>query len=236
MIDNEVVLKTAKDSGIKYKKRISELQKALAVTARHLKTSNRSLIVVFEGLDASGKSGCIRRLTRSLDTKQYRVIPISKPTEEEYRYHYLKRFWDRLPPYGNIAFFDRSWYGRVLVERVEELSSTNAWTRAWREINDFERLLTDDGSIIIKLWFDVSDGEQLKRFKARMTDPEKAHKITEEDWRNRSKREEYLAARDDMLRYTDTEYAPWIVIPSDDKKEARCRAAEEIISRADLFV
>lgn len=217
-----------------YKKRLGELQSMLSSVASRLKESNRSMILVFEGLDASGKSGCIRRLVRELDMKQYKVIPVSKPTEEEYKYHYLRRFWCSLPEYGNIAIFDRSWYGRVLVERIEGFATGEEWSRAYGEINEFERALTDDGAILLKLWFEVSADEQLKRFKARLNDPGKQHKITEEDWRNRSKRELYELARDDMLKYTDKPNAPWKTIPADSKKFARIAAAEEIISFADL--
>ena len=207
----------------------------MSTVASRLAESKRSMIVVFEGLDASGKSGCIRRLTEELDVKQFRIIPVSKPTEEEYAYHYLRRFWLSLPPSGGIAFFDRSWYGRVLVERIEGFASYTEWARAYREINAFEKMLTDDGTILLKLWFEVSAEEQLKRFKKRLETPEKEYKITDEDWRNRSKREFYDAARDDMFRLTDTPYAPWRVIPADSKKDARIKAAEEIISWADFL-
>ena len=230
----EEIIKT-KTEEKEYKKRMAELQRMMSSVASGLAESRRSMIVVFEGLDASGKSGCIRRLTRELDIKQFSIVPISKPTEEEYSYHYLRRFWLALPPYGGIAFFDRSWYGRVLVERIEGFASADEWRRAYREINAFERMLTDDGTVLLKLWFEVSAQEQLKRFKKRLETPEKEHKITDEDWRNRAKREYYDAARDDMLRLTDTPYAPWRVIPADSKKNARIRAAEEIISWADFL-
>lgn len=229
-----------KDSGkekikkSEYKKRMTELQGMMAAVASRLKEGGRSMIIVAEGLDASGKSGCIRRLTRELDAKQFKVVPISKPTDEEYKYHYLRRFWLALPEYGNIVFFDRSWYGRVLVERIEGFATHEEWARAYREINAFEKMLTDDGAILLKLWFEVSAQEQLKRFKARMNTPGKEHKITEEDWRNRAKREHYDTAKDDMIRLTNTAYAPWCVIPADQKKAARIRAAEEIITWADI--
>lgn len=221
--------KTAETTEISYKKRIRELQRMLEEAAEKLKTGKRSLIVVFEGLDASGKSGCIRRLTRELDTKQYRIIPTAKPNAEEYKYHYLRRFWKNLPKYGDIAIFDRSWYGRVLVERIEGFATEEEWRRAYHEICDFEKQLTDDGAIIVKFWLEVSAEEQLKRFKARLKDPEKSHKITEEDWRNRSKRTEYDNCRDDMFKMTSTLYAPWHIIPSDDKKYTRIRVAELIL-------
>lgn len=218
-----------------YKTKMKELQAELARSAEILTRTGTPLVVVFEGLDASGKSGCIRRLTRELDTKQYRVIPISAPTDEEKRYHYLHRFWKNLPPTGNIAIFDRSWYGRVLVERVEGFCTEEEWERAYREINEFERQLTDGGTLILKFWLEVSEEEQLMRFKKRMETPEKAHKITDEDWRNRAKREDYNVARDDMLRHTDTEKAHWSVIPADEKKLARLSVAEEIIYYINLL-
>lgn len=218
-----------------YKMKMKELQKELEECAEILKRTGTPMIVVFEGLDASGKSGCIRRLTRELDTKQYKVVPISAPTDEEKQYHYLHRFWKNLPPRGNIVFFDRSWYGRVLVERVEGFCTEKEWRRAYSEINEFERQLRDDGALILKFWLEVSEEEQLMRFKKRMENPEKAHKITEEDWRNRAKRKEYDEARDEMLRLTDTEYAKWRVIPADEKKLARLSVAEEIIYYINLL-
>lgn len=219
---------------IGYKKRMRELQNMLADTADQLKECGRGMILVFEGVDASGKSGCIRRLTKELDMKQYAVQPIGKPSAEEYGHHYLRRFWTKLPTYGTIAFFDRSWYGRVLVERIEGFCTEEEWRRAYREISEFEKQLTDDGYILLKLWFEVSAEEQLKRFQARMNDPAKAHKITDEDWRNRSKRGEYDRARDDMLRLTNGISAPWVVIDGDCKKSARIRAAEEILAHAEI--
>lgn len=220
----------------KYKKRRRELQEMMAECADLLHDTGRSLVIVFEGLDASGKSGCIKRLTRELDMKQYRVHPVSKPSEEEYAHHYLWRFWRNLPSYGNIAVFDRSWYGRVLVERIEGLCRPDEWIRAYREINAFEKQLCDDGTILVKLWLDVSEEEQLKRFRARMEDPAKEHKLTDEDWRNRAKRADYDRARDDMLRLTNTGYAPWYVIPSDDKKSARIEVMESVMTWVDLLI
>ncbi len=217
-----------------YKKRMRELQNMLADTAAALKEEKRGMILVFEGLDASGKTGCIRRLTKELDMKQYTVHPISKPSAEEYRRHYFHRFWTKLPAYGNIAIFDRSWYGRVLVERVENFCTEDEWRRAYREINDFEKQLTDDGYILLKLWFEVSPEEQLRRFQARLNNPAKVHKITDEDWRNRAKRAEYDLARDDMLRLTDRINAPWTVIEGDCKESARIQTAEEILCHAEI--
>lgn len=213
-----------------YKERMEQLQKELEKRAEQLRQEKRPLIVVFEGQDAAGKSGCIRRLTRKLDNRQYRVVSVAKPTEEESRYHYLHRFWRALPPRGDIVFFDRSWYGRVLVERVEGFCSQEEWRRAYDEINAFEKMLWDDGAILVKFWLDVSEEEQLRRFRDRMETPEKRHKLTDEDWRNRSRRPAYEEAKEDMLRRTSPQYAPWTVIPADSKKRARIAAAETILS------
>ncbi len=213
------------------KKYSSLLGEALA----RLGEEKKSLILVFEGLDASGKSGCIRRLVRELDYKNCNVVPVSKPTSEEYQYHYLRRFWKALPKYGCCAVFDRSWYGRVLVERVEGFCSAEEWRRAYREINEFEKILFDDGAVIIKFWFDVSPDVQLARFKERMENPKKQHKITDEDWRNRSSRKKYDEAMADMLEKTKTPYAPWYVIDGDDKKKARIETAQEILEWIDLM-
>lgn len=214
---------------IPYKDKMVIMQKMLEEQAEKLAKSKRALITVFEGHDASGKSGCIRRLTRRLDAKQYSVVPISKPSEEEAKYHYLKRFWTTLPQRGKIVFYDRSWYGRVLVERIEGFCTECEWKRAYREINEFERMLRDDGSIIVKIWLDVSEEEQLRRFHARLEDPAKSHKITDEDWRNRSKRPEYDLARDEMMELTSTAAAPWNLIEADDKKYARLTSAGIIL-------
>ena len=219
-----------KEKTIGYKKEMRALQGEISLAAQKLKESDRYLIVVAEGLDASGKSGALRRITKELDAKQYKIVPISAPRGDDIAHHYLWRFWKNLPARGNIVFFDRSWYGRVLVEKIEGFCTEEEWRRAYSEINTFEKLLFDDGAVIVKLWFEVSDEEQLKRFKKRTETPEKAHKITEEDWRNRAKRSEYDAARDDMLRLTNTSYAPWNVIEADRKKPARLEAARLIIS------
>jgi len=215
------------------KARLGELQDMLREAADGLAEAGRSLIVVLEGHDAAGKSGCARRMVKKLDEDRYRIIPISRPTEEEYRYHYLKRFWDTLPPYGNVAVYDRSWYGRVLVERVEGFASEEEWRRAYGEINAFEEMLTADGAVLVKLWLSVSEEEQLRRFAARMCDPKKVHKLTDEDWRNRARREQYDGAAADMFRLTDTKTAPWTVIDGDCKQEARIRALEVVLSAAE---
>lgn len=212
-------------------KSMKELSALFSAEVQKLKAEKKSLIIVLEGLDASGKSGFARRLVQKCDMKTCRIIPVSKPSAEEYKYHYLHRFWLKLPEYGSCAIFDRSWYGRVLVERIEGFADEAEWRRAYGEINAFEKMLSDDGAVIVKLWFDVSPEEQLRRFKSRMEKPEKRHKITDEDWRNRSARDKYDEAMADMLNLTDSEYAPWCVIPSDDKKSARKRAACVVLSR-----
>ncbi len=231
MVTDAIKEKEEKEKTHRMQTYSSLLGEALA----RLGEEKKSLILVFEGLDASGKSGCIKRLVRELDYKSYNVVPVSKPTAEEYQYHYLRRFWKNLPKYGNCTVFDRSWYGRVLVERVEGFCTEAEWRRAYREINEFEKLLFDDGGVIIKFWFDVSPEVQLKRFKERMENPKKQHKITDEDWRNRSARAKYDEAMADMLRLTGTCYAPWYVIDGDDKKKARAEAAERILEWIDLM-
>jgi polyphosphate kinase 2 (PPK2 family) len=190
------------------------------------------LVVVFEGWDASGKGGAIRRLVAPLDPRHVRVAQFAAPTAAERRHHFLSRFWPALPGWGGMTVFDRSWYGRVLVERVEELASSEQWLRAYDEIDSFERTLSDEGAIVVKLWLHVSAAEQLKRFEARAADPLKAWKLTDEDWRNREKRPAYLEAVEDMLARTDQPHAPWRIVSAESKRYARVRAmrivAEEI--------
>jgi AMP-polyphosphate phosphotransferase len=192
------------------------------------------LIVVFEGWDASGKGGAIKRLVAPLDPRHVRVSQFAAPTPDEKRHHFLGRFWPALPGWGGMTVFDRSWYGRVLVERVEGFASEEQWGRAYQEINDFERTLADEGAIIVKFWMHVSPEEQLKRFEARAGDPLKLWKLTDEDWRNREKRPPYEAAVEEMLERTDCENAPWRVIPAESKRFARVeviRVVNEEIER-----
>lgn len=179
------------------------------------------LILVFEGFDAAGKGGAIRKITEPLDPRGYRVHPIGPPGEKEQGRHYLYRFWKRIPRKSMIAIFDRSWYGRVLVERVEKLTPKERWKMAYSEINQFEKVLTDDGVIIIKFFLKITKGEQLKRFEARLKDPYKRWKITKEDIKNRSKWDKYVEAAEDMILETSTEHCPWHVIATDNKDEAR---------------
>ena len=179
------------------------------------------LVAVFEGWDASGKGGAIKRLTNPLDPRHVRVAQFAAPTPDEKRHHFLGRFWPALPGWGGMTIFDRSWYGRVLVERVEEFASEEEWKRAYGEINDLERTLADEGAIIVKFWLHVSSEEQLKRFEARESDPLKEWKLTAEDWRNREKRPQYEAAVEEMLERTDQPHAPWRVVAGDSKRFAR---------------
>src|SRR3954447_8840865 len=192
------------------------------------------LIVVFEGWDASGKGGAIKRLVAPLDPRHVRVAQFAAPTPDEKRHHFLGRFWPALPGWGGMTVFDRSWYGRVLVERVEGFASEEQWSRAYREIEDFERTLADEGATIVKLWMHVSPEEQLKRFEARAGDPLKSWKLTDEDWRNREKRPQYEAAVEEMLERTDLESARWRVIAAESKRFARVeviRVVNEEIER-----
>jgi polyphosphate:AMP phosphotransferase len=183
--------------------------------------ADRSVVFAFEGWDAAGKGGAIRRLTSAIDPRDYRVIPVAKPTAEEKHAHFLWRFWRDIPRDGRMAVFDRSWYGRVLVERLEGFCREDEWQRAYAEINDFERQLTDHGAIVLKYWLHISHAEQLRRFREREATPHKRHKMNAEDWRNRRKRGAYEMAVGDMLALTDRENAPWHLVPADNKRFAR---------------
>ena len=184
--------------------------------------------VVFEGWDASGKGGAIKRLVAMLDPRHVRVASFAAPTYDEKRHHWLWRFWPALPGWGGMAVLDRSWYGRVLVERVEHFATTEQWSRAYEEINDFERALALEGTILIKFWLHISSAEQLRRFERRERDPLKTWKLTDEDWRNRKKRKAYKAAIEDMLEHTDTEWAPWHLVEADSKRYARVKVVETV--------
>ncbi len=197
-----------------------------------------STILVFEGADAAGKGGAIRRLVAALNAHQYKVIPIAAPTDEEKARHYMWRFWRHLPRAGRVTLFDRSWYGRVLVERVERFATEAEWKRAYAEINDFEEQLIDSGAVVIKFWIHITKNEQLKRFTARENTPYKRWKITDEDWRNREKWTEYEEAVDDMVQLTSTAIAPWTLVEGNDKRFARikvlktcCHFLEEALRR-----
>jgi AMP-polyphosphate phosphotransferase len=187
--------------------------------------------VAFEGWDASGKGGAIKRLVAPLDPRHVRVVQFAAPTHDEKRHHFLWRFWPSLPGWGGMAVFDRTWYGRVLVERVEGFASQEEWTRAYDEINGFERGLADEGMVLVKFWLHISSKEQLKRFKKREKDPLKSWKLTDEDWRNREKRDQYKQAIEDMVARTSVEpHAPWHLIPGDSKRYARVAVIEKVIS------
>jgi polyphosphate kinase 2 (PPK2 family) len=189
------------------------------------------VLVIFEGWDASGKGGAIKRLVAQMDPRHVRVRQFSAPDKVEKRHHFLWRFWPYLPGWGGMAVLDRSWYGRVLVERVEGFATREQWLRAYDEINSFERSLTDEGTILVKLWMQISDEEQLKRFERRERDPLKSWKLTEEDWRNRDNREAYEEAVEDMLARTDQPNAPWSPIEADSKRYARVRVIETVCER-----
>jgi AMP-polyphosphate phosphotransferase len=187
--------------------------------------------VIFEGWDASGKGGAIKRLVAQMDPRHVRVVQFSAPTHDEARHHFLWRFWPSLPGWGGMAVFDRSWYGRVLVERVEEIATREQWLRAYDEINGFERTLADEGMTLVKIWMHISDEEQLRRFDRRKKDPLKAWKLTDEDWRNRGRREDYVEAVEDMLARTDSPHAPWLVVEAESKRYARVKVVESVIER-----
>lgn len=214
-----------------YAERLHELEGRLNHLASRLERKRRSLILVFEGPDAAGKGGAIRRVIWALDAQQYRVIPVSAPSEEERAHHYLRRFWLHLPRRGRIAIYDRSWYGRVLVERVEGLATREEWSRAYREINEFERELVDDGIVLVKFWLHVTSEEQLRRFQAREREPWKQHKITAEDYRNRRHQNRYEVAANEMIERTSTDYAPFELVAADDKHAARLRVLETVCRR-----
>jgi polyphosphate kinase 2 (PPK2 family) len=188
------------------------------------------LCVLFEGWDAGGKGGAIKRLVAPLDARHVRVQQFAAPTPDEKRHHYLHRFVPALPGWGGMAVLDRTWYGRVLVERVEGFATDEQWRRAYREIAEFERMLGDEGMIIVKIFLQISDDEQLKRFERRRGDPLKAWKLTDEDWRNRAKRPAYEAALEEMFERTDTERAPWRIVPGDSKRYARVQVMREVIA------
>ena len=179
--------------------------------------------IVFEGWDASGKGGAIKRVVTPLDPRHVRVVSFAAPSYDEKRHHFLARFWKVLPGWGGMAVLDRSWYGRILVERVEGFATPEQWRRAYDEIKYFERTLTDEGMLIIKFWMHITHEEQLRRFQRRENDPLKHWKLTDEDWRNREKRPQYEAAVLEMLERTDTSFAPWTVVEADSKRYARVK-------------
>ena len=212
-----------------YRKELKKLQKRLGELHNLVYRKRIPVILCYEGWDAAGKGGNIRRLARPLDPRGFDVIPIASPEPHELNRQYLWRFWTQLPRSGHIAIFDRTWYGRVMVERLEGFCSEKDWQRAYNEINEFERQLTDWGAVVLKFWIHIDQDTQLARFTERQNTPEKQWKITDEDWRNREKWPQYEVAVDEMLQKTSTENAPWYIIESNDKKYARIKTLKIII-------
>jgi AMP-polyphosphate phosphotransferase len=214
-----------------YERRLAEMQKTLQrVQQAYLGTSHRAIIVL-EGWDTAGKGGVVRRLGWALDPRSFKVHAIAAPTRREKSLHYLQRFWERLPEHGQIIVFDRSWYGRVLVERVEAYATPTEWRRAYHEINDFERMLLEDDTRMVKIFLHITPEEQMHRFRARLTDPLKRWKLSYEDFRNHGRWKDYEAAIEDMVETTSTKRAPWHLVPANDKPFSRLAAFRIIADR-----
>jgi polyphosphate kinase 2 (PPK2 family) len=229
MLENvDLTLTLDKDT---YKRELIRNQIALAKLSFQVYLQQRPVIMVFEGWDAAGKGGVIKRITGKIDPRGFLVYPIAAPQGEDKTHHYLWRFWRRLPETGQIAIFDRSWYGRVMVERIEGFCVETEWKRAYREINQFERQLLDFGTILFKFWLHISKDEQLKRFESRAADKLRSWKLTEEDWRNREKWDLYREAVDEMLLKTSTIHAPWTVIEGNSKYYARVKTVRTIVDK-----
>lgn len=231
-LDQDKIRTTKKE----YKQELEKYQRRLLALQQVLFQEKIGLIAVFEGMDAAGKGGAIKRMSAELDPRGVLVHPISAPAPHEQRYHYLHRFWRKLPQHGQIAVFDRSWYGRVLVERIEGFASEPEWRRAFDEINFFEQLLTDDRYILLKFWVQISKEEQLRRFEERKNNPLKRWKITDEDWRNRKKWDAYIEAAEEMLSKTDSLLAPWHVIAGNDKKHARVAIIRKTVEHIENYL
>lgn len=212
-----------------YKKRLSMLQKELTRLQNEMYLKRIPVVVALEGWDAAGKGGAIKRLTEPLDPRGYEVVPTAAPNDIEKAHHYLWRFWRAMPKDGHMTIFDRTWYGRVMVERIEGFCSQAEWRRAYREINQMEQNLTDHGVIVLKFWLQIDKDEQERRFNERMEDPEKQWKITDEDWRNREKWDAYVKAVDEMILRTSTTYAPWTIVEADSKYYARIKILETVV-------
>jgi polyphosphate:AMP phosphotransferase len=212
-----------------YDTQILQWQNRLAVAMRQKKFKKYALAIVFEGPDAAGKGGAIRRITRAIDARQFNIMPVSAPKPSDLARPYLWRFWRNVPSNGRVAIFDRSWYGRVLVERVEKLIPRPAWSRAYDEINDFEQQLTSHGVIVLKFWLAITSQEQLKRFREREHSPFKQFKITPDDWRNRKKWKVYSLAAKEMFNQTNTPLAPWHIVSANDKRHARIEVLKQIV-------
>ncbi|WP_332691244.1 polyphosphate kinase 2 family protein [Halalkalibacter lacteus] len=213
-----------------YKKTLKKKQLRLLRLQRALHEQNIPVILIFEGWDAAGKGGAIKRATERLDPRGYTVHPIAAPDDHELTYHYMRRFWKLLPKKGEMSIFDRSWYGRVLVERVEGFATKEEWARGYDEINHTEQMLAAAGHIIMKFWIDISKEEQLLRFKEREANPFKSWKLTDEDWRNRKMWDQYEEAIEEMIDKTDTGFAKWYVIDGHDKNTARVTVIETLIA------
>jgi len=214
-----------------YKKQLIKYQVALNALAYQVYVQKRPAILVFEGWDAGGKGGAIRRVTEKIDPRGYVVYPIAAPSGDDATHHYLWRFWRRLPEAGQIAIFDRSWYGRVMVERIEGFCTEAEWKRAYREINYFERQIVDFGTILFKFWIHISPEEQLARFESRADDQKRQWKLTGEDWRNREKWNLYAEAVNEMLLKTSTITAPWTVVEGDSKLYARIKILKTLVDK-----
>lgn len=217
------------ETDAQYKDELKALQKRLGELHNRLYRKRIPVIITYEGWDAAGKGGNIKRITEALDPRGFEVHPIASPEPHEKARHYLWRFWTRLPKDGHVAIFDRTWYGRVMVERLEGFCRENDWKRAYNEINEFEKELSDWGAVIIKFWVQIDKDTQLARFTDRQNNPEKQWKITDEDWRNREKWDAYETAVDEMLQKTSTTYAPWHILESVDKKYARIKALKIVV-------
>ncbi len=214
-----------------YERELDKRRGQLNKLYRKAKQQGISTILVFEGWDAGGKGGAIRRLVSALDARDYQVIPIAAPTDEERAHHYLWRFWRHIARAGRVTIFDRSWYGRVLVERVEGFASEKEWRRSYAEMNRFEEELTEHGIVLVKYWLHITKEEQLARFEARQQTPFKRWKITDEDWRNRERWDDYEAAVNDMVERTSTRIAPWTLVEANDKRSARVKVIKTLCDR-----
>ncbi len=229
VLDRVDLTRTIDDA--KYEKTLKKLQDEVGALAWEAWNQRRSAVIVFEGWDAAGKGGAIRRLIAPIDPRIHRVISIAAPTDEERAQHYLWRFWRQIPRDGAMTIYDRSWYGRVLVERVEGFARVDEWSRAYAEINEFEEQLIEHGIILVKFWLHIDPAEQLRRFKERETVERKQYKIGPDDWRNREKTPAYMAAVHDMVGRTSSAAAPWNLIPADDKHVARIEVLKQVVKR-----
>jgi polyphosphate kinase 2 (PPK2 family) len=218
-------------TGKAYKRKLLRYQVALSYLAYQVYLQQRPVIIIYEGWDAAGKGGNIKRVIEKLDPRGYTLHPIGVPKDDDANHHYLWRFWRRLPVQGEIAIFDRSWYGRVLVERIEGLCTEAEWKRAFREINDLERQLVNFGTVMVKFWIHISPEEQLQRFQDRAKTDIKQWKLTAEDWRNRAKWDDYQAATDEVLVKTSTLRAPWTIVEGNCKRYARIKTLKTLVKR-----